>query len=47
MSQFNSEAMLKKMKTEKVDESAERIKRSFMELERIDLERNVMSESEF
>lgn len=35
------------MKTEKVDESAERIKRSFMELERIDLERNVMSESEF
>ena len=25
MSQFNSEAMLKKMKTEKVDESAERM----------------------
>ena len=38
MSQFN---------TEKTDDSAERIKRSFMELERIDLERNVMSESEF
>lgn len=38
MSQLNSE---------KIDDNAERIKKSFMELERIDSERNVMSESEF
>ena len=47
MSQFDNEATMKKMGTEKSNESMERIKRSFMELERIDLERNVMSESEF
>ena len=47
MSQFDNEATMKKMGTEKSNENMERIKRSFMELERIDLERNVMSESEF
>lgn len=47
MSQFDNEATMKKMGTERSNESMERIKRSFMELERIDLERNVMSESEF
>ena len=47
MSQFDNEATMKKMGTVRSNESMERIKRSFMELERIDLERNVMSESEF
>lgn len=47
MSQFNNENMLRKMKTERSSESTERIKRSYEELERIDLKRNVMSESEF
>ena len=37
MSQFNNENMLRKMKTERSSESAERIKRSYEELERIDL----------